>query len=129
MLHYEKAAEVMETDFHAWAMLIELLPALGDKEKLRDAARRWCQRPKRRFSRIRATARHSAFWPAAMPLLGDEERTREWIERALLIDPDNLNMRYNFACVLAAHLGDKEGAIRMLQSTLSARRLLPGQDR
>jgi len=51
-------------------------------------------------------------------LLGEEERTREWIDRALLIDPDNLNMRYNFACILAGHLGDKEGAINMLQSTL-----------
>jgi adenylate cyclase len=27
-------------------------------------------------------------------------------------------MRYNFACVLAAHLGDKDRAIRMLESTL-----------
>jgi len=26
--------------------------------------------------------------------------------------------RYNFACVLAGHLGDKDGAIKMLQSTL-----------
>ena len=51
-------------------------------------------------------------------LLGEEEKTREWIDRALLIDPDNLNMRYNFACVLAGHLGDKEGALKMLQSTL-----------
>jgi adenylate cyclase len=51
-------------------------------------------------------------------LLGEEERTREWIDRALLIDPENLNMRYNFSCVLA-DLGDKEGALKMLQSTLS----------
>ena len=27
-------------------------------------------------------------------------------------------MRYNFACVLAGHLGDKEAALKMLQSTL-----------
>jgi adenylate cyclase len=51
-------------------------------------------------------------------ILGDEERTREWIGRALLIDPDNLNMRYNFACFLAGHLGDREGAINMLQSIM-----------
>ena len=51
-------------------------------------------------------------------IAGDEERTREWIARALLIDPDNLNMRYNFACFLAVHLGDKEGALSMLQSIL-----------
>ena len=41
-------------------------------------------------------------------LLGDKEKTREWIDRALLVDPDNLSMRYNFACVLAV-MGDKEG--------------------
>jgi adenylate cyclase len=51
--------------------------------------------------------------------LGEEERAREWIDRAMLIDPDNLNIRYNFACVLAAHLGDKEGALKLLDRTLS----------
>jgi adenylate cyclase len=40
------------------------------------------------------------------------------IERALLIDPDNLNMRYNFACTLACELDDREGALRMLESTI-----------
>ena len=51
-------------------------------------------------------------------LLGEKERTREWIERAMLVDPDNLNMRYNFACVLAGYVGDKDAAIKMLASTL-----------
>jgi adenylate cyclase len=39
------------------------------------------------------------------------------MKRALLIDPDNLNMRYNFACALAKYLDDAEGAIAMLEST------------
>jgi adenylate cyclase len=52
-------------------------------------------------------------------VLGEEERTREWIDRALLIDPDNLNMRYNFSCVLAGHLKDAEGALKMLESVLT----------
>jgi adenylate cyclase len=49
--------------------------------------------------------------------LGETERAKEWIERALLIDPDNLNMRYNFACVLVAHLRepDPEGALKLLE--------------
>jgi adenylate cyclase len=34
--------------------------------------------------------------------------------RALLIDPENLTMRYNFACALANHLNDKEAAFEML---------------
>jgi len=53
-------------------------------------------------------------------LLGAEEVAREWMERAVLIDPDNLVMRYNFACVLAGHLGDSEGALQMLEPMLAA---------
>jgi hypothetical protein len=35
-----------------------------------------------------------------------------------LIDPENLNMHYNFACVLAAHLGNKEEALKLLKRVL-----------
>ena len=56
---------------------------------------------------------------SALAALGEKDRAREWMERALLIDPDNLNMRYNFACALAKDLGDREGALRMLESSIS----------
>jgi adenylate cyclase len=36
------------------------------------------------------------------------------MSRALLIDPDNMNMRYNFACTLATQLNDADGAIATL---------------
>jgi adenylate cyclase len=36
------------------------------------------------------------------------------MNRALLIDPDNVNMRYNFACTLAAHLKSGDAALDML---------------
>ena len=48
-------------------------------------------------------------------MFGDEERAREWIKRALLLDPDNLSMRYNLACSLARELHDPEAAIETLQ--------------
>jgi adenylate cyclase len=51
--------------------------------------------------------------------LGDADRAREWIDRAMLIDPDNMNMRYNFACVLASQLDDKEDALHLLERTLN----------
>ena len=35
---------------------------------------------------------------------GRGERAKEWINRALLIDPDNMNARYNFACSLTTYL-------------------------
>jgi adenylate cyclase len=36
------------------------------------------------------------------------------MDRALLIDPDNMEMRYNFACARSAALGDVEGAVELL---------------
>ena len=39
---------------------------------------------------------------AALAALGEADRAKDWMRRALLIDPDNLMMRYNFACALAA---------------------------
>ena len=36
------------------------------------------------------------------------------MSRALLIDPENMTMRYNFACALAHHLADKEAALEVL---------------
>ena len=41
-------------------------------------------------------------------------RTREWIGRAMLIDPDNILQRYNLACALTASLNDDEGAMDLL---------------
>ena len=40
------------------------------------------------------------------------------MNRALLIDPDNLNMRYNFACALLIHLKETEAALDMLGPVL-----------
>jgi adenylate cyclase len=50
----------------------------------------------------------------SLAVLGEADRCRDWIRRALLIDPDNQNMRYNFACDLGTHLGDLEGALGLL---------------
>ena len=37
----------------------------------------------------------------------------------MLIDPDNLHVRYNFACTLCTHLQDADGAIELLKSVLT----------
>jgi adenylate cyclase len=115
---YEKAAELMDTDFHAWAMLSTCYQALGDKAELREAARMMVAQAQLAVQQDPSNGAALGILAGGYALLGEEERTREWIDRALLVDPDNLNMRYNFACVLAI-MGDKEGALKMLHSTLS----------
>jgi adenylate cyclase len=51
----------------------------------------------------------------ALCMFGDTERARDWIGRALLLDPDNLSMRYNLACSLALELNDPNGALNALE--------------
>jgi adenylate cyclase len=41
------------------------------------------------------------------------------VERGLLLDPDNLNMRYNFASMHAALWKDPETALALLEPTLA----------
>ena len=116
--HYEKAVELMEGDFGAWAMLSTCYMALGDQAKLRQAAEMMVSKSQLAVKEDPSNGAALGILAGGHALLGNEEKTREWIDRALLVDPENLNMRYNFACVLAAFLGDKDGAIKMLESTI-----------
>jgi adenylate cyclase len=118
-VHYEKAVELMDTDFHAWAMLATCYHASGDEEKLREAAKRMVSEAQAAVQQDPSNGAALGILAGGYALLGEKAKATEWIERALLVDPDNLNMRYNFCCILAAHLNDDDGAMKMLESTLA----------
>jgi adenylate cyclase len=52
---------------------------------------------------------------AALTIMGEFDRAKERIQRAMMVDPDNINMPYNFACMLATWVGDIEGALDMME--------------
>ena len=117
--HYEKAAEVMESDFHAWALLLTCYQALDDREGVVRAAQMMVSQSEKAVAQDPSNVAAIGIGAGGLAALGERERAHEWIERAMLIDPDNLNMRYNFACVLAAHLGAPDAALDQLQATLT----------
>jgi adenylate cyclase len=49
--------------------------------------------------------------------LGQGDRARELAKRAMLLDPDNLTLRYNFACGFV-ELKDTETALNLLGAVL-----------
>ena len=55
--------------------------------------------------------------PACLIALGERERAREWLARAMAIDPDDVLTQYNVACVLA-QLGDHDQAFDLLERLL-----------
>lgn len=118
MPHFEKAAEVMESDYHAWGMVHSCAVASGNKELSQAAAKKSLEQAERVLAQDPSNGAAISFAVTALAALGEEVRAKDWMERALLIDPDNLNMRYNFACTLASIFGDKEGALEMIERSL-----------
>lgn len=116
--YFQKAVDIMETDFHAWGMLASAYQALGDQTGVKRAAENMVSQSERVLSEDPSNAAALGIGAGGLAILGQVERAKEWIERALLIDPDNWNMRYNFACVTAVYLNDRESAIDLLEPVL-----------
>jgi adenylate cyclase len=116
--HYEKATALIETDLRAPFMLISCHTALGDEDNTRRAAKVALGRVERVVAQDRSNGFAMSLGVTALAALGETDRAKDWMRRALLIDPDNLLMRYNFACALAAWLNDPDAALDMLGAVL-----------
>ena len=116
--HYEKAAALAETDLTAPFLLVSCYTALGDAENTRRVARTALERAEKVVAQDRSNGFAMGVGVAALAALGETERAKDWMKRALLIDPDNMRMRYNFACTLAAWLKEPEAALVMLGPAL-----------
>ncbi|HVM98568.1 MAG TPA: TIR domain-containing protein [Caulobacteraceae bacterium] len=116
--YYEKAMALMETNFSVPMVLTSCYVALGDMESARRAARVALALAEKAVAQDRSNGAAMACGVSALALLGEAERTKDWMDRALLLDPANLHMRYNFACALIAYLNDADAALDMLAPVL-----------
>jgi adenylate cyclase len=113
--YFEKAGSLVSSDYYNPAMLMTCYKATGDTEGLKRAARLAFERSEKALAAEPTNGSAIANGAVALAVLGEDDRAREWIERGLLLDPDNLAMRYNMACALTAALGDDEAALNVLQ--------------
>jgi adenylate cyclase len=112
--HYEIAAALVEASFHAPAMLLSCYGGLGDAPRRTRAARMVLERAEWAVAQDHSHGQAAACAASALAALGEPERAREWVARALRIDPDNRAVRYNLACSLAVDLHDVDGALDLL---------------
>ena len=96
-----------------------LLYGVGDRAAALEAARVTLGRCEQVLAQDRNNGAAMGHGSIALAVLGQAERAKEWMNRALLVDPDNVDMRYNFACAFAIHLKDNDGAIEMLRPILA----------
>ena len=113
--YFEKAVRLMNTDFHNPVMLITCYSAVGDTEAAKRSASLTLERAERALAQDPTNGPAIANGAYALSVLGEEDRAREWIERGLLLDPDNQYMRYNAACTLTVALKDDEAAMDALE--------------
>jgi adenylate cyclase len=117
--YYEKAASLVDSDVVSAMMLISCYAAMGDAANRRRAAEMTLKRADAVLAHDQTNTSVIAASAAALGVLGEGERAKGRMNRALLSDPDNFTMRYNFACTLCADLKDKDAALDMLESVFA----------
>jgi adenylate cyclase len=82
---------------------------------MRGAARRTVERTEKAISKDPSNSTVLAAGATALAVVGEHQRAKDWIDRALLLDPDNNIMRYNLACALTTDLNDRDRAMKVLE--------------
>ena len=100
--YYEKAAALMETDFSSVSMLMTSYKAMGDLDRMHHAAKRTLARAEKITTQEPDNGLALGYVVVSLCVLGETERAKDLAKRAMLLEPDNLTMRYNIACGFAA---------------------------
>jgi adenylate cyclase len=112
--YYEKSMTLMETDLNSGSMLLTCYMAVANTQAARRVAQITLSRTEKTLAQDPNNGAAMAYGANALAALGEAERAKDWMNRALLIDPDNMNARYNFACVMTTHLKESDAALKLL---------------
>ena len=112
--YFEKASQLMDSDFHSCLMLQTCYLGVGDETAALESARRTLERSEVALAKDPTNGAALAAGASSLIMIGEVDRAKDWLQRALLLDPDNLMVRYNVACSLTFRNSDLEGALDLL---------------
>jgi adenylate cyclase len=118
--HYERASALVEAAYHTASMLLSCYAGLGDQPRRNVAARMSLARAERAVAQDPSNGQAAGCVAGALAALGEGDKAREWVARALRIDPQNGPMRYNLACSLVLDLHDADSALELLGPYLAS---------
>jgi adenylate cyclase len=114
---FERVAEIKPDDYQALILSIQIYRSLGRDADAKGAARRGVERAERELTLHPDNPRSACLGAGALAELGENDRAREWLSRALVIDPHDIWTQYNAACVYSM-LGDMDPAFDLLEHLL-----------
>ena len=115
---FERASEIKPDDYQSVCLLIQIYRTLGREQDTKNAARKGVKLAERELALHAEDPRPAHLGIAALLELGENERARDWIARALAIDPDDPLAQYNLACGYTK-LGDIDAAFDLLERSLA----------
>ena len=114
---FERAAQINPDDYQSVILLIQIYRSLGrDREKLQ-AAHRGVERAERELVQHPDDPRPAYMGISALIEMGENDRAREWISRALVIGADDASTQYNVACGYTK-LGETDLALDLIEKML-----------
>jgi adenylate cyclase len=114
---FERAAEVRPDDYQSVCLLVAIYKSLGREQDCKNAARKGVELAERELARHPEDSRPAQLGAGALIEVGETERARDWISRAMTIDPDDPVAQYNAACSYAL-LGDIDASLDLLERCL-----------
>ena len=109
-----RAAEIQPEDFQAPLLAHAPLLKLGRIKEAEKYARLGLKRAEDALRLHPESSRPAQLGACVLAVLGRKEQAKEWLARALAIDPDDNAARYNAACCLA-QIGESERALDLLE--------------
>ena len=114
LAYFRKAASLMETDCRSPGMMISCAKGLNDEETAREGARMSLERAEQTLRQDRNNASALGYGVTSLAELGEHDKAREWMRRALLLDPDNVILLFNLACA-ALRMDDVDMAVKLIE--------------
>jgi adenylate cyclase len=111
---FERAAAIKPDDYASVCILVQFYNSLGRKQDAKEAARKGAKLAERQLTLHPDDAKAAELGSGSLIEIGEFDRAREWIARALSIEPDNPVTHYNAACGYAM-LGDIDRAFELLE--------------
>ena len=114
---FERAAALKPDDYQSPAMLVMIYRAIGRERDVASAARKVVEIAEQELGKHPENPRPAYLGAGALIELGERDRAREWISRAMATDPDDVLTQYNVACVYSK-LGELDVAFDLLERLL-----------
>jgi len=111
--HYVRALEIRPDDCQSPLLLEQVLRSLGRGDEGIPYLRMGVKRAEEELRLHPESSRPAQLGACALVQLGEKEKALKWLERVMIIDPNDNGARYNSACAYAL-LGELDRAIDLL---------------